>query len=304
MILATDGAAAPAVTAGELVRQFGTWQARAAAGPVFITHHGRTRLVMLSLAAFEALATRPGADHVDTPPVSHVLEHLEQGFLALDGAMRVRAINAAACGFLMVSAEAVRGRALSSIWPGIEDRPGYAALRRAVASGATTCLELPSFARAGRWLRLRAMPFADGSACLFDDITDAHAAQRRNDVRDATLAALAAHGDVGRAVLSTRGTFAEVDAAFAGLAGFAPDKLHQVRLTDILPLSLRRAAADQVEAVLAGTLTPTFATRFLTRGGTEKPVRLALAPVHAHGAVTGAVVIATAAEDSLQPIDL
>lgn len=303
MILARNGAPPPAVTAGELVRQFGTWQARAAAGPVFITHHGRPRLVMLSLAAFEALATPSDADADPgaVPPVSHVLEHLEQGFLALDGAMRVRAINAAACAFLMVSAEAVRGRALPSIWPGIEDRPGYAALARAVASGATTCLELPSFAREGRWLRLRAMPFAGGSACLFDDITDRLATERHEDARSATLAALAAHGEVGRALLSMRGTLAEVDAGFARLAGFAPDKLHGVRLTDILPLSLRRATADQVEAVLTGTPPPAFATRFLTRAGTERPIRLAFAPVRAHGAITGAVAIATAIE---QPIDL
>lgn len=288
------------VTSSELVRQFGRWQDHAASEPVLVTHHGRDRVVLVSAAHFQHLSdTRQATPSFAAAPVTataaveQLMEHVAQGFIAFRKDMTISAINSAACAFLKSSREAVLGHRLDERLPGIEETVGYVNLNRAAAAGSVTTLEMPSFAYDGRWLLFQTFPYQDGAACLFRDITDSIEAQRQADAKAATLAALAAHGGVGRAKLSARGTFSEVDAAFATFLGFAPDGLVRARLTDVLGVASRAAAGDAVEAVLSGEGPRAIDVTLLTRAGVERDARIGLAPLTTHNAPSGAVVIVT-----------
>lgn len=286
------------VTSAEFVRQFGRWQDHAATQPIVVTHHGRRRLIVLSTGHYQDLVgggegappTLPSEPQAD---IETLTEHIAQGFVAFGPDMVVTAINRSACAFLKVTRSAVVGRTLVDWLPGIEESLGYANLSRAAASGSIATLEMPSFAYPGRWLLFQTFPYAGGAACMFRDITDELEARRRVDSRAATLAALAAHGGVGRARLSPRGTFAEIDAAFAGFAGFTPEGLAGARLTDILRPRSRVAAGERIEQVLNGGGPVVLAAHLLARDGSERPVRIAVAPLREYNAPAGAVAVMT-----------
>lgn len=287
------------VTSAELVRQFGRWQDHASTEPVLVTHHGRERLMLISTNHYRELLGAgakydvPAGNMSSGDVIDQLMEHVAQGFLAFAADMTVVAINRAACCFLRAQREVVLGRRLDERLPGIQETLGYAALQRAARSGSITTLEMPSFAYEGRWLLFQTFPCGEGSACVFRDITDELEARRQVDAKTATLAALAAHGCVGRAKISTRGTFTDVDAAFAGLAGFAPEGLARARLTDILVTRCRIEAADAIEAVLDGGSPRQLDLRLLTKTGAERAVRIGLAPLRCQTGTDGAIVVMT-----------
>lgn len=285
------------VSSADIVRHFGRWQDHAANQPVLVTHHGRDRIVLVSVAHYRDLAggrpsPSPGSI-ADRDALQRLTELLTQGFMAFDPDMTVTMANGAAAAFMRLPREAILGHRLADLVPGIEETLGYISLARAAASGATSTFEMPSFAYEGRWLLFRTFPVGDGAACLFRDITDEVAARRGADARTATLAAIAAHGAIGRARLSARATFVEVDAAFAGFAGFAPEGLARAKLTDILSTRDRSRTGDAVEAVLEGGSARAIEVAILTKSGAERPVRVGLAPLRDHGGVSGAIVVMT-----------
>lgn len=288
------------VTSAELVRQFGRWQDQAASQPVLVTHHGRERLVLVSAARYRELvdASTSGTgctagSATGREVAGQLMEHVAQGFIAFGSDMTVVAINRAACCFLRAERDDVLGRRLDERLPGIEETLGYAGLVRAAQSGSISTLEMPSFAYEGRWLLFQTFPYGEGAACLFRDMTDELEARRLIDAKTATLAALAAHGGAGRAKLSTRGTFKELDQAFAEHAGFTPEGLARARLIDILTKDCRAAAADVIEAVLDGGSACQLDADLLTRSGETRAVRIGLAPLRSQGSCHGAIVVMT-----------
>jgi PAS domain-containing protein len=160
-------------------------------------------------------------------------------------------------------------------------------------SGSIATLEMPSFAYEGRWLLFQTFPYRNGAACLFREITDELDARVQIDTKAATLAALAVHGDVGRAKLSARGTFTEVDAAFAAFARFTPEALVHARLTDIVVVRQRHDARGAIEAVLDGSARQRLEVDLLTKDGAEMRVRIGLAPLRIHNRSHGAVAVIT-----------
>src|SRR3954465_13256156 len=57
----TGSAKADSVPAAELMRNFGRWQDRTAHGPVFVTNHGRPRVVLMSIEDYERIGHLPPA---------------------------------------------------------------------------------------------------------------------------------------------------------------------------------------------------------------------------------------------------
>jgi PAS domain-containing protein len=285
------------VSSAELVRQFGRWQDVAAAEPVMVTHHGRGRVVLVSAGHYQDLLARvdgaavPAVPASCTAEVEQLMEHVAQGFIAFDRDMTVTAINAAACCFMRLTRAGVVGRSLAELMPGVEESLGYASLARAAASGTVATFEMPSFAYEGRWLLFQTFPFRDGAACVFRDISDELDARRAADAKTATLAALAVHAGVGRAKLSVRGTFTELDQAFAGFAGFQPEGLLRARLIDIVVPRTRAQANAAIGAVLDGGQPAAVELNILARCGEERRLRVGLSPLRTPDGPSGAVVI-------------
>ena len=237
------------VTSADFVRHFGQWQEQAAVRPVYVTHHGRDRLVMVSLAAYMALRARAPAAS-GPPSLEPMLEQLAEGFVALDREYRITEINPAAAAYLRLTRSAAAGQRLEDQVPALQGSLLMGHLVRAGSTGEIVTAELPSPTFERRMLRIQAFPYRDGAGCLLRDVSGEIDARRHADTMAATLTAIATHGGLGRARLSPRGTFVEVDSALADMAGFLPDALLKARLTDILPLNRRVGAARELELVL------------------------------------------------------
>lgn len=282
------------VTSAELVRRFGRWQDHAATSPLFVTHHGRERFVMLSAASYRELVD--GRTEVDGAGDDDRLEALSdliaQGFVAFDAGLAITRINPAAVRHLRGPRQRLIGKRLEDIYPGVAQSLLETHLERALRSGETGAFETPSFTTPDDWLHVQTFPFAEGVAILFRNISHEMDGRRHAASIAASMAAASAHGGIGHATLSARGTFVEVDAQLATMAGFTPSALRWMRPSDILPLKRRVEAGEQVEAVLAGGEPRAFDTELLVNRGGELPVRIGLAGVHADRA-DGAVMVVT-----------
>ncbi|PTD19314.1 PAS domain-containing protein [Sphingomonas fennica] len=288
------------VTSAELVRKFGRWQDRVATGPLFITHHGRERLVMLSTANYRALVEGAGASNDSGPDgvdadqrLEAVVDLIAQGFIAFDADLAVTRMNPVAACYLRGHRHLLMGRKLGEIYPGVSHSLLETYLARAVRSAETGAFDAPSFASPDDWLHLQTFPFGRGAAVLFRNAGDEVEMRRQNVAISAATAAAAAHGGIGHGWLSPRGTFTRVDDQLAAMAGFTPQTLAGVRLTDILPLKRRVEAGERVEAVLSGAGPAAFDTELLVNRGGELPVRIGLADLKGEYSSSGAVLVVT-----------
>ncbi|MFS0736865.1 PAS domain-containing protein [Sphingomonas sp. 1P06PA] len=282
------------VSSAEFVRRFGTWQEQISADPLFVTHHGRRRLVMLSAASYDRLVdAAPAPDDDDSAlAVRHdiLLDQLDAGLVAVDGDLRVVQLNAAAASYFRISRDAAIGRPIDAHCRDLAESVARGHLARALSAGEVAQVDLPSISHPGGWLRVRSFPYGDGAACLFRSIGAEHEMHRIAEVETALRATLAAEGEIGIGQLTLRATFCDVDPALAGLAGFVRASLLQVRLVDILPLGRRVAAAAAIEGVLTGGPAVAWDSALLVNNGGERAVRIAAAPLRSSFAIDGAMV--------------
>jgi len=285
---------AESVSSADFVRQFGRWQGQVAAGPLFVTYHGRARLVAMSVDRYHALA-EAGTAAGHGPDARHetLVGRIGEGFLAFDAALCIVEANPVACAHLRTSAATLIGQPLGEAHPDFYRTLAYSYLLRATQAGEAATFEVPSAAYPGNWLRLHSFPYGTGAACLFRNVTGAREARREAAASAALAAAMGAHRAVGCARLSPRATIVRVDRALAELAGFASETLRGVRLTDIMPLNRRVAAADRVEAVLAGEEVAAFDSALMVNRGGEIEVRIGLARIGGEAASEGAVAVVT-----------
>lgn len=281
------------VTAAEITRNFGLWQDRAAQGPLVVTHHGRPRCVMLSADAYETLAGGFPAvgDARERDAIAHALlsERIDRAFLALDGHLRITEANSLAATMLDRSREHLVGQPLSEAAPMLASGIAGAALRRVLRTSEGARLMVP----AEPALDVHAFAWPGGAALLFHALGPDDDVEPRLAESAARGAAIAAHGGIGVARLTLRGTIAEAEPGFAALAGFAPERLIGVRLVDLLALSSRADVGEAIERVLIGGAAEAIDCLMLIDGGAERPIRLALAPLGEGCGVSGAMAVVT-----------
>lgn len=287
------------VTSAEFVRQFGRWQDRVATSPLVVTHHGRERLVALSVENYQALVGGAGAERgqgltESDARLATLIERIGQGFLAIDEMLCVIEANPMACAHLGGQAAVPIGELLADACPDLAKSLLYSHIVRAARAGEAATFDAPSPGYPGHWLACQTFPYGRGAACLFTNVTDEMETRAQLRAKAALAAAMAAHGDVGHARLSPRATFCRIGPVLAGLAGFERDTLLGARLTDILPLNRRVEAADQVEAVLSGQGNRAFDSVLMVNNGGELPVRIALAELTGDHGSDGAIVLVTA----------
>jgi PAS domain-containing protein len=287
---------AESVSSAAFVRQFGRWQDQVATGPLFVTHHGRARLVALSVDRYRALTEARATVAGGARDARHaaLIARMDEGFLAFDAQLAFAEANPVACAHLRMSAAMLIGQPLGETHADFFRTLAYPHLLRAARSGEAATCEVPSLAYPGDWLRLHIFPYGAGAACLFRNVTSAVAARSEAAASTALVAAMGAHGAIGRGELSPRATLLDVDRVLAELAGFDPETLIGVRLTDIMPLNRRAAAADAIETVLTGADSVAFDGTLMVNRGGEIAVRFGLARIgEASANGGGAVVVVT-----------
>src|SRR5262245_61656407 len=113
----TGSGKANSVPAAELMRNFGRWQDRTAHGPVFVTNHGRPRVVLLAFEEYERIARiAPTTAGIAMDPVTGLLlDRLDEGFIAFDEQEIVSRINTAAALYFRRPPEEIVGLRLDQL---------------------------------------------------------------------------------------------------------------------------------------------------------------------------------------------
>lgn len=274
------------VSAGEISRNFGQWQDKALAGPVIVTHHGRSRVVLISAEHYAALETggvSRGVEEEDETTfetsLAAVLDHTNEAFMALDSRLHVTAVNHVLESLVGRSASQMLGRFWEDIFPGNARAVVGEQLRRALRTGDTVDFETATENGGGRHYLVRAFPYPGGVAALIMNKTAEHEAARELNAARATEAALSAMSRVMIVRLNVRGVLTEVGADFVTLTGFSRDELLTCRLTDIVQPRDRATLGKALEAILQGAGPQELATTLLVKNGDERPVRIGAAAI-------------------------
>jgi PAS domain S-box-containing protein len=265
------------VTAGQISRNFGMWQDRAFAGPVVVTHHGRPRVVMLSADHYTLGEEAAGAP--SEAQLSALLNHIGEGFLALDREMRIVAVNPVFEAYVGKAANQVVGASWPALFPELAGSVMAEQYHRVLRTGEATEFEVVSSVFPGRVISVRAFPYGDGMAVLFVNRTAEREREDRLSEGLALEAAASALPGLALATLNLRGGLAQVDDAFVALTGFDRAELMRCRLADILRPRDRMALNDAIDAALADAPPRAVFVRLLSRSGVEAPVHLSLAPI-------------------------
>jgi prevent-host-death family protein len=287
---------ATSVPAAELIRNFARWQDHSAHGPVFVTNHGRPRVVLLSIEDFARLGMiQPDAAHPTMDPASGLLlDRIDDGFIAFDEREIVRRINSAAALHFRRSEEEVVGRRLDQLsdLPGSPVVIGYA--RRALSGGEVATVDAPSVRYPGEIMRVQIFPFPGGGACLFRNVTPQRRAAEVAAGQTALAEALDRHGGIIHARLTIKGSFAEIGDVHANRLGFANAQLHQICFLDLLGVSCRARARVLFDTVVETGQAQAFDGQLPVDGVAERAVRVALAPIREDFAIDGLMLVMTA----------
>jgi len=282
-------------TAADLNRNFGLWQDRAMSEPILVTHHGRPRSVLVSAEDYRRLcadlpvSSIPGAEGGDHDAI---LDCLAQGLVVLDANMTITQVNRAAATYFRRSVEALVGARLADIYPSFHESVKTRILTRVLRTGEPAQFESPSSMYPDQHLAVSAFPHLDGVAYLFQATADP-AFEKLATERETLNTLFDAHGGVGLAQLTPRGTFAAIDSSILEMIGFEREILLSARLVDIMPLSCRNALREALETVLGGSGPRVLDTELMARNGREVPVTLVLAATRVRFSLDGVSVLVT-----------
>lgn len=279
------------VTSSALVRQFGVWQERAARAPVYILHHGRPRLVMVSLELMDALA---GASMPAIPrsecAVSALIDAVEEPIVTIgdDGAISL-ANSAARARFGALVDGGARPAALSTASGGFLTD----AVMRVLRTGHAESIEIVPDRYPDRRLRASVTSLPTGCLVRFEDLSTAEELRASQSERAAIVAALEATRGAAVTHVSLRGYVSSPGPAFANMTGAAPDQLAAARFVTLLEVADRPRVGEAIEDVIRQAGTMAVDAKLLVRGAGAVPVRIGLSPIKIDGRVEEVLAVIT-----------
>lgn len=268
---------ARSVSATQLVRDLAGIRALAIEGPVAITSHNRTELVLLSAQRFaEMAADGPEADaRVLDAKLTTLLDSLDTHVAILERDLRIRRINRAMRLVFELEGEATRGLPIGNVFPA-ENAPFLVKrLREVVASGKIAEFDFASAVRPGRTIHARMVPWAGGVVYLGDDVTDRMAGIERDLELSAVRAALTTLGDHGSGSIDEKGTILAADAGFGRLIGAEVEQIAGRRFVSLFDPAQR---AQLEKAIGTFGKSRIVEVGYLRNGVSIGQARLVLAP--------------------------
>lgn len=281
--------ASQTVTASALVRQFGTWQERAAKAPVYILHRGRPRLVLTSIDVMEALCA-PHADPAAGATLAEsLLDSIRELVVILDLDMKIVTVSRAARGYFGVAAP--EGMTLDRLAPGATVDFLIAAASRVLESGLAETIEVAAARYARRRLSIAIVPCPTGVGLYAQDITVADDLKEARERLDALDQALAIVEDVAAARINLRGYLCDVSPSLAALTAIPAETLASVRFVTLFDVASRVAVGDAIEAVIADGVPRAARGLLLVNRAAPRPVRIGLSRARRNLAPDGVAAI-------------
>jgi PAS domain-containing protein len=160
------------VASSEFIRNVGYWQNEALRRPVGITHHGRERLVLATPEKYKA-SQGAGEGHLTNGQFDAqiVLDNLEDGYVALNGSLRVAHANAAAATLIGRARDMMIGDGLGEVFP----QP-FAAILQEKLLRVMRARKPDAFAATlnDTVVSIRAFPLSEGVGVLLGNRTEQH----------------------------------------------------------------------------------------------------------------------------------
>ena len=266
-----------AVTAAEIIRNFGFWQQKALTQPLTITHHGRARVMLISAETYQRLHQAAPAQ-ADAADFDMLIENLKEGFVMHDAEVRVVKMNRAAEAFFGVKRGDMLGFTVSEATGMPHNLPIQNMLRRVMRSGEIVEYEAESALYPGRRISLRSFPFRDGVATFFLNMTEHERLRQAADEFDAAKRALAAARRVGLAKIDTLGRLVFADSYFESLTQASTAELAVMSLIDKVVEADRARVREAFAKAINDGQTSALTLRMSAPGGPHEVV-LALAPL-------------------------
>jgi PAS domain S-box-containing protein len=265
------------VTATQLVRDFPEARRLIDKGPVHVTSHGRTDVVMLSPQDYAALTDkqRPDASRIEWK-LSLVLDSIDTHVVILDELLNIRRANRPFGEFLAMAADDLVGRNFASLATRPSDQFIIQRLTEVLRSGQPEVLVVPSSQDPTRIFRATMKPWPGGVALFAEDITERERSRDRKIADDATDAAADALGGIGFAQVQSNGTILSSTLALAHMLGSPADCLTGARLQNLLDPGCRSLVDDALKETSSDARC--YQVRYLRQGVTLMPAALSVTP--------------------------
>lgn len=268
-----------AVTATQLVRDFPEVRRLAERGPVRVTSHGRTDVVVLSPEQYAALTretARPTEESRLEWKMSLILDSVETHVLILDEEMRIQRTNRFFTDAFATPPEDLIGKTLASLVEKPAEQFIVQRLSEVLRSGQPEVFVVPSPQHEGRIARVSMKPWPGGVALFAEDITEREAYRDKKIADDATDGSLDALGGLGLAQVQSNGAILSSSMALAHMVGSAPESLTGARLQNLFDPTSRSVVSDALKNTTSES--QCHDVRYLRRGVEVVPALLSTTP--------------------------
>lgn len=282
-------------TATQLVRDFPEVRRLSERGPVQITSHGRTELVMLSPGQFAQMAgdLTGDAKRIESK-LALVLDTIDTAVLIFDEHLYVRKANQAMCQLVDSHEASLTGLHASALVTHPSHRYTIDRLAEVHLSRCAETLTAASARDNSRTLQIRIKPWPNGVALFADDITDRMRfgdLVSANEMMDNSLACL---GGIGTAHIRSCGTILSTSQGLVQMAGSSRSALIGARVQNLFASRSRIVVNDallnqsaepqryQIDYLRNG-VNPTPATMVVTSYWTAEHHACAVIALHDQG---------------------
>jgi PAS domain S-box-containing protein len=294
------------VSAADLVRNFGFWQEKAINGPVFITHHRRDRLVLLSIDQYNSVGATavPGSNNETAraqfsgpaddavTELSAIIENINDAYLLLDPDETILRVNSRLEALWMVSRDQLVGRKVQDFLPAQRSSLILQKIRRVLLTREPETIEYRSQSPVSVYLSTRLWPHAHGVLLLTTNITELTHLRQNSAEAESLIGAIDRHPQVSHVQIDAKGRFTYSDETIQVWTGFDADTLANTRISDICAPDDRRRVMEAVEDVISAHVPSALTARFLGRNFSEHAVHLTLAPIMSDQNATALTVVA------------
>lgn len=280
------------VRASEFPRQFGHLSQTGRA--VFVTHHGRETHALLPIADYNAfIATTKSEEQDAVVSDQDLADWLPLMLVVVDESGTIVMANRTAHAMARKADRSLPGCDLLEALPALQETMFLSYYNRTARTGEPCSFELPGLFGTDAWHRVEIARVNQGIVLLARDVTEEVKAFRLADTKKTLIEAMLAHGGIGHIWINVRGRIAEVGPAMSELLQLPRERLNDIPVVDLVPISRRVTFREIIEDVLSHGSAQRFETEFLRNDGST---------IHAVGAIKdlrsvygseGAVIVVT-----------
>jgi PAS domain S-box-containing protein len=282
-------------TAAEITRNFGHWQSRALQGPVFVTHHGKPRVVMVSADHYAIWKNDP-APHENGGGIAFetrfgaVLDHTAEAFLSLDADLRIECVNGVAERYFGAPRTRLVGQEMLSLYPTLEGSLFLDRIRAVIRSGVADRVEGRSVIFCDRHVSTKIFPFPGGVGLLFSNVTEELAQAEELLAAKSYFKALDQSKRSAVIKLNLRGAISSHSRNFCSIIGLSNSELIGIRLDDLICRASRHDFHLALERVLQEREPTSCSVELLNKAQDLIAVDMNMAPLMAGFAAEGAIL--------------